>query len=116
MDRVLETLANRGVKIMIIVYKEPKIALTMDSAHTKNSLKSLHENIVVMRHPNYLLPFLWSHHEKLVIIDQQIGYIGGLDVCYGRFDTNKHKLTDLGVADPEAAFMFPGKRNLIFLV
>lgn len=54
---------------MIIVYKEPTIALTIDSAHTKQYLKSLHPNIVIMRHPDTLLPFLWSHHEKMVVID-----------------------------------------------
>ncbi len=54
---------------MIIVFKEPAIALTMDSAHTKHYLMKLHPNIIVMRHPNSLLPFLWSHHEKMVVID-----------------------------------------------
>lgn len=72
---------------MILMFKEPTIALTMDSAYSKNILRSLSPNITVMRHPDYLLPFLWSHHEKLVVIDQEIGYLGGLDLCYGRWDT-----------------------------
>lgn len=29
---------------------------------------------------------MWSHHEKIVVIDQKIAYIGGLDLCYGRYD------------------------------
>ena len=96
---------------MIIVYKEPTIALTLDSAHTKRYLKSLHKNIIIMRHPVYVLPFLWSHHEKMVVIDQQVAYIGGLDICYGRFDTNQHNLVDL----PEkignhSVMMFPGNK------
>jgi len=41
MDRVLKDIANRGVKIMILMYKEPTIALTMDSAHSKNILRGL---------------------------------------------------------------------------
>lgn len=49
-----------------------------------------------MRHPKYLLiPFLWSHHEKLVVVDQKVGFLGGLDLCYGRMDNSKHKLTDI---------------------
>lgn len=54
---------------MIILYKEPTIALSLDSAYTKSHLTSLNRNIVIMRHPDYLLPFLWSHHEKIVLID-----------------------------------------------
>lgn len=35
LDRVLEKLANRGVKIYIIVYREPTIALNLNSNYTK---------------------------------------------------------------------------------
>ena len=46
-------------------------------------------------HPNYLMiPFMWSHHEKMVIVDQTIAYLGGLDLGYGRFDSKMHLLTD----------------------
>ena len=48
---------------------------------------SLSPNIKVLRHPNYVLPSPWSHHEKMVIIDQHVGFLGGLDLCYGRWDT-----------------------------
>lgn len=47
-----------------------------------------------MRHPNAIIPLLWSHHEKMVVIDQAYGFMGGLDICYGRWDTQKHPLTD----------------------
>jgi len=30
----------------------------------------------------------WAHHEKLCLIDGQIAFMGGLDLCYGRWDTN----------------------------
>lgn len=29
-----------------------------------------------------------------MIVDQRIGFIGGLDICYGRYDNNNHKLSD----------------------
>jgi phospholipase D1/2 len=35
----------------------------------------------------------------MVIIDQKIGFLGGLDICYGRMDNNKHKLTDVKEGD-----------------
>lgn len=35
-----------------------------------------------------------SHHEKLVIVDYQICFVGGLDLCFGRYDTAEHKVGD----------------------
>lgn len=31
-----------------------------------------------------------------MIVDQLYAFIGGIDLCYGRWDDHKHKLTDLG--------------------
>ena len=44
-----------------------------------------------------------SHHEKLVIVDYQICFIGGLDLCFGRYDTNEHKVGDF------PPLIWPGK-------
>lgn len=52
-----------------------------------------------MRHPDHYVgtgTFMWAHHEKLVIIDQLIAFVGGVDLCYGRWDDQRHVLTDLG--------------------
>jgi len=35
---------------------------------------------------------LYSHHEKMVVIDNMVGFMGGLDLCFGRMDTQKHHL------------------------
>jgi phospholipase D1/2 len=71
------------------------MALTLDSEHTQQHLQGMHPNINVLRHPGNLLPILWSHHEKMVVIDQEIGFMGGLDLCYGRMDNKHHKLFDI---------------------
>lgn len=71
------------------------MALNLDSQYTQDYLTSLSANIKIMMHPNYvLIPFMWSHHEKMVIIDQKIAFIGGLDLGYGRLDSKMHYLTD----------------------
>lgn len=31
----------------------------------------------------------------MVIVDQQVAFMGGLDIGYGRFDSKMHLLTDL---------------------
>ena len=96
LDLVLKDLADRGVEIYIIVYQEPTIALNNDSLHTQTYLERLSENIKVLRHPQQsLVPFMWSHHEKLVVIDQQWGFMGGLDLCFGRMDNPDHRLFDM---------------------
>lgn len=39
-----------------------------------------------------MIPMLYSHHEKMVVIDNNVGFMGGLDLCFGRMDTQKHYL------------------------
>lgn len=34
----------------------------------------------------------WAHHEKLCLIDGNIAFMGGLDACFGRWDTNQHSI------------------------
>jgi phospholipase D1/2 len=41
----------------------------------------------------------WAHHEKLCLIDGQIAFMGGLDLCYGRWDTNQHSIADAHPGD-----------------
>merc|ERR1711963_829060 len=38
--------------------------------------------------------FLWSHHEKLCIIDQCVAFVGGIDLCANRWDDDNFLLLD----------------------
>jgi phospholipase D1/2 len=71
--------------------------------HTKKALEGLHPNISVFRHPDHALDkdkadqvpgevdqlygsqegkvFLWTHHEKALVVDRKIGFMGGQDLC-----------------------------------
>ncbi|CAG8579400.1 13442_t:CDS:10, partial [Racocetra fulgida] len=64
LDRLLTKKAEEGVMIYIIVYKEVTVALPLDSHHTKFYLQG------------------------------RIAFIGGLDLCFGRYDTHSHELSD----------------------
>jgi phospholipase D1/2 len=92
---VLMRKAENNVKIHILVFKEVTLAVAIDSSHTKDIFNNLHPNIKVTRHPKNKTDLLWSHHEKVVIIDEEIGYVGGIDLCWGRYDTREHKLSEL---------------------
>jgi phospholipase D1/2 len=96
LDRVLKRKAAEGVKIFVIVYRNVGQTVPIDSMYTKHSLLDLHENIHVMRSPNQLLQntFFWAHHEKTCIIDHTIAFVGGIDLCFGRWDTPQHVLVD----------------------
>ncbi|CAG8727452.1 15273_t:CDS:2, partial [Dentiscutata heterogama] len=96
LDRLLKKKAEEGVMIYIIVYKEVTVALPLDSHHTKFYLQGLHKNIKVQRHPDHGIEgvIFWAHHEKMVVVDSRIAFIGGLDLCFGRYDTHSHELSD----------------------
>lgn len=94
LDSVLHSMAEKGIKIFVLLWKEVEIAgLYNASLHAKNSISKLHPNIKVIRHPRTLIS-MWSHHEKIVVIDQNIAFLGGLDLCLGRWDTTEHHLLD----------------------
>mmetsp|Transcript_7368 Transcript_7368/g.13688 ORF Transcript_7368/g.13688 Transcript_7368/m.13688 type:complete len:1034 (+) Transcript_7368:1283-4384(+) len=95
---VIRRIAGRGVQVYVNVYKELAIALPNDSNHTIKELRSI-PGVKAVRHPHRSISrgeFLWSHHEKLIVIDYKVAFLGGLDLCFGRYDTNSHLLTDDG--------------------
>lgn len=96
LDRLLQRKAREGVKIFVIVYRNIESAIPIDSEYTKWSLLDLHENICVQRSPNQFRQnqFFWAHHEKLVVVDNMMAFVGGVDLCFGRWDDPCHSLTD----------------------
>ncbi len=40
---------------------------------------------------DFFHPFLSSHHQKIVLIDDQLAFVGGFDFCEGRWDTPEHR-------------------------
>uniref|UniRef100_A0A8B9HJ39 phospholipase D n=1 Tax=Astyanax mexicanus TaxID=7994 RepID=A0A8B9HJ39_ASTMX len=98
LDHVLKRKAEQGVKICVLLYKEVEVVLGLNSEYTKKTLMGLHSNIMVIRHPDHVpsTALLWAHHEKSVVIDQSLAFLGGIDLAYGRWDDSQHRLTDVG--------------------
>ncbi|KAK5917206.1 hypothetical protein CgunFtcFv8_012113 [Champsocephalus gunnari] len=98
LDCTLKRKAQQGVRIFVMLYKEVELALGINSGYSKRTLMHLHPNIKVMRHPDHVSSsvYLWAHHEKIVIIDQSVAFVGGIDLAYGRWDDREHRLTDVG--------------------
>ncbi|CAF1361289.1 unnamed protein product [Adineta steineri] len=100
LDNLLGKKADDGVRIYVMISKELSFVSSRNSSHTKQALinKSKTGNIKVIRHPNHNRinnTLLWSHNEKSLIIDQKIAFIGGIDLCFGRWDNEFHRLVDL---------------------
>jgi phospholipase D1/2 len=109
LDQILKRKAEQGVQIYVQIYREVEAALTCNSAHTKHALQALcpkgspgYGNIKVMRHPDHNvlenaadMTFYWAHHEKYIVIDYEMAFIGGLDACFGRWDNHQHTLSDI---------------------
>ncbi|KAK4685290.1 phospholipase D1/2, partial [Tremellales sp. Uapishka_1] len=111
LDRLLKKKAEQGVRIYVMVYKEVTASMSLSSKHTKHALEDLHPNISCMRHPDHSggeLVYYFSHHEKLCVADNKTAAMGGLDACFGRWDTRDHPLADV---HPTEFFksLFPGQ-------
>ncbi|CAF4787859.1 unnamed protein product, partial [Rotaria sp. Silwood1] len=91
LDNILGRIADAGVRVYVMLFKEISFAVALNSLYTKKTLvsKSTKGFIKVIRHPDRNTTdgvLLWSHHEKMVVIDQKIAFVGGIDLCYGRWD------------------------------
>lgn len=95
-DRILKERAEKGIKVFIVVYRNVGNIVGTDSLWTKHSMLNLHPNIHLIRSPNQWLQntYFWAHHEKMTVIDNTIAFMGGIDLCYGRYDTPEHVLRD----------------------
>ena len=96
LDRLLQRKASEGVKVFVIVYRNINSAIPIDSGYTKFSLLDLHPNVFVQRSPNQIRQntFFWAHHEKICVIDHTVAFVGGVDLCFGRWDTPQHSVAD----------------------
>lgn len=95
LDKILIKKAKEGIKVYILLFKEVSFAISLLSLRVKEVLtqSGQNPNIKVIRHPEHSTSgvFLWSHHEKFVIIDQSVAFLGGVDLCLGRWDDDSHR-------------------------
>ncbi|KAF0683257.1 Aste57867_24689 [Aphanomyces stellatus] len=100
--------AQEGVLIHILLYQEVQVAMDLGSHYAAKMLK-LHHNIRVLRDPSFQVQSFgfWSHHEKVIVVDSDIAFVGGLDLAFGRYDTCDHSLSDPG--HDHTTHLWPGK-------
>jgi phospholipase D1/2 len=95
---VLLAAAKRKVKIYVMPWDDTPPVQTYDD-QTKMALELINEitgsKIIEVQlaqaHADKAAIF-FSHHQKQVVIDRKIAYIGGMDLAYGRYDDDHYHL------------------------
>lgn len=103
---------QRGVHVRIMLYDSVERVLDTHDDTAQAIFKNMPKGNgkgsidVLLGNPNTGRPDLmtlssfnlfFSHHQKFVVVDGKIGFIGGLDLAYGRWDTNSFDV----VIDPK---------------
>lgn len=106
LDVVLKEKAAQGVSIFILLWWEVSLAVNgaVNTQHVRDVFADV-PNVTVLCHPINNVMGKWSHHQKFVVLDRSLAFIGGLDLCFGRYDTQRHVLVD----DNHLSVQFPGK-------
>lgn len=102
-DNLLKAVAERGVQVYIIAWNAPQFAgFALESRYVTDYMNAMHPNIHAIRHPNFT-PITWSHHQKFVVVDEEVAFVGGVDLCYNRYDDSRYLLAD------HDSSVFPGR-------
>lgn len=73
-------------------------SLSKMSGDSLKTLYGTHDDVVLF----------WAHHEKLCLVDHNVAFMGGLDACFGRWDTNTHPIADDHPGNVDG-IIFPGQ-------
>ena len=83
---------SSNLSIYILLYQDPD-GLGLKNYEATKFLRRFtrdadqdHGNIFTLTHPENDGPFLWAHHEKLVIIDEKVAFVSGIDLARGRWE------------------------------
>ncbi|KAJ5102138.1 Phospholipase D/Transphosphatidylase [Penicillium alfredii] len=79
--------------------------LSLDSASLSKMSKDTLKGLYGMNDDVILY---WAHHEKLCLVDGRTAFMGGLDMCFGRWDTHQHAIADAHPSDLNET-VFPGQ-------
>ena len=80
------------MRICIQLFDAPTLTLDHGLEETQRIFDAMHDkNVQVLMHASTMEHLkLWSHHEKLAIIDQKIAFVGGIDLCVNRWEDENY--------------------------
>jgi phospholipase D1/2 len=94
LDNILKSLAKKGVEIYVLIWYASSLSFDLRPKWVVNYLNELWPGrIRCMTHPPWT-PVIWSHHQKFLLIDESVAFVGGIDLCYNRYDDEEYLITD----------------------
>ena len=97
---ILMKKSEEGVRVYVLLFDPFTAAMNHGIEEIRDIFKfhdnHQYKNIQFLAHRSPMLEeqMLWSHHEKLCIIDQKVAFVGGIDLCIGRYETRDYRLFD----------------------
>ncbi|WP_374582010.1 phospholipase D-like domain-containing protein [Pseudoduganella sp.] len=95
-------LASENFRVFVMPWMSPKVGVDTGDLGTMLAIFQLNagrKNLQALCCPSAtqcdyrgIERSMFSHHQKLVVIDNEIGYVGGIDLAYGRRDDAKFSL------------------------
>lgn len=99
---LIERNAKRGVKFYVMPWDDTEpvqtyddqTRLVLEDINRRLGLKGSDKAVHVLLSSSYasVNNSYFSHHQKCVVVDRRVGYIGGIDLAYGRYDDAKYSL------------------------
>eukprot|EP00026_Physarum_polycephalum_P002478 Phypoly_transcript_02485.p1 GENE.Phypoly_transcript_02485~~Phypoly_transcript_02485.p1 ORF type:complete len:671 (+),score=86.19 Phypoly_transcript_02485:289-2013(+) len=113
--RVLEDASKRGVIVYLMLRNYDPLVCPNDHRGHKFVLERNQNIKVSLQHRigSAKETAIYSHHQKFVIVDKKIAFIGGLDLTTSRWDTQKHPIVDIeGKLFPDDDYYHSGAKNI----
>jgi len=77
-----------------LIFTPPIAAIALNPFGVKDYLQKLSPNIHVKYSPKGE-EVKFSHHQKFVVIDRLVSFLGGIDLCIGRYNEPGSRLDDV---------------------
>ena len=106
--------ANPNLLVCVMPWDDTEPVQTYDD-ETLRALNDINERlgrkqVRVLLSPSYASTNakFFSHHQKQVVVDARIAFLGGMDICYGRFDDEHFEVCVAKGADRQGMNRYNG--------
>lgn len=86
---ILTELVSQQPPVQVFILIWDNIMEDLQSQQSKEKLEALGPSVQVLTHGSGLVQG-WTNHQKIVVVDEEVAWVGGLDMCLHRWDTTDH--------------------------
>ncbi|RHN39261.1 putative phospholipase D [Medicago truncatula] len=105
LGELLKKKADEGVAVRVMIWDDETSLPFIKNTHDEDAVTYFnHTKVICKNCPrlHHKFPTLYSHHQKTITVDTKVpksvsdrqimSFVGGLDLCDGRYDTEQHSL------------------------